>query len=1590
MATPTPSSAPHPDIAPTVGMFYLGVFLQAILHGMGLLQAFLYFTWFKSDGLFVRTCVVLITICEIFEMVASFTTGYEFFITSFGDFAKLGVITTAARLNLLGISIFFGHPGDSPHDIRARVFIVRWAGHLPEGAPLREHLEGQSLPVYRWNLPCKGVHEMAVLESDSDSTAEGNEEAGDEDDEDMTGGASQRKRYAECSSRVEVTADNLANAHIYQCNTHEAATADQLQHLQFSRVLRLQIMDGTRRFNTRLTTRRRLAVNPFLATHLMVERNPRDLYNYTPHDFSRPDSQSGFTLGITDNFSLDSLIVNSGGNDGALFIDSTHRLRSENRAATTALCTADIKLHMSPGAYLISANIKADTICAWLIATFRKVESRAVEIVEDTIPVEYRSEPDRARIFVRAKDISESGFCPTLIMMDKARAQYNGIVQALEALGIRARVYLRLCQFHVVYAIILFDTDSGKRGIGFTISMDIKFQILRLFRKLQRCRSYSDWDAAKSRFLTGLRRLLENKDEAELMGDTDGAEDSDGERPTKPVKKPTLKRGNPRPKTKEAKASGDTAADRVVQYFIENWLIEPWIPMYTDIGMPSAQSRDRVWNTNNFAESNFKQFNNIFLDNKNNKRIDRLAAIIHDDHLPYFRYFQTMDRPNAEYLRLHDQAHRVWESGNVRDAPGGVLWVADASGGKAKRYTVRLDPLSCTCDAFGSTGKDCVHILACRLHRSLGPVGPWLEAEQLTESVKLPAESRKTGKSASDRVVDREHDILHKRLTKDNTKRTRLPFPDVKFGEYRGKPGRPGTAKALQPWRRRFTNITPGTYGQRTFTHSPRFVQKRGRKAKQRIHPLSLFTRTVPIKRVREYTQPTEKSAPVGPLFGASDFALDQDSLADVEVLDALAYTSEEQDIAAHNLTRWRDAEFWFTADEMLMWVEFLNRSAVAVSRGIIFVSSGTQEMPFVSSLTAALGANPDATQAQLSLLHRGKDGHVSEVVFLELHMSHWTVYRHNLLTNPPTVTWYDSMQGTGSRVRSRTDSQCAIHVLKTARHLEISRGANRSTYGLDTVALGLQKDGYTCGFWALWIAFAILFEFQQQLTSLPIQARELKSLFSRIYSHIIGGERGGTKSEFTSLFQRFGVDFGEFAEDAVLFPRPSWIPRSNVIEVDAAYSPGPAEEPPVLDPAIEELLPRSGIYSNLQMWSITAEFEVKASLLQLMVDGGYIADGIIDGYLSLWMASFTGAKGLKFVVGDAITVRLIRTNPRNNKGMPRAKKPGNMSLWFPDVDIFDLDVLFLPLFWTDMDHWALAAVFFRDTKIQIYDSIMGTSTRRHLTYFDRIVEMLRWEHMRRYDNVPLPDSWPNWSSTAMVRVPQQNNTVDCGIYTVAFLQCLAKGEDPSALTFSPAHLRVNMANTVHAGIRACAANRTALGLADSDTESELTPIAWPSADAERSVSNNLPQYLLHDASQLREHFNGHSEDLGRQLRGEIPPTDLLNILQRDQSGLKEGSSDLELEIFPNFPWLRAPAYEDMVYEFGEKQGDTQIGHAYFLVIYTAFFTGIEVMEAYTHMRRGNIRWMESDSEQLWQVYIRCCGHYRSTQRVEIGEDKGR
>ncbi|KAJ7308723.1 hypothetical protein DFH08DRAFT_488600 [Mycena albidolilacea] len=1126
---------------------------------------------------------------------------------------------------------WFGHPGDSPHDIRARKLVVRWVDHLHAEHELRIRAIKEVRPVWRWNYWCTGVHDRPEDDEEEDFESNDGEGGGAEDvdsnaDEDGgitsdSSGSAQlvrRGRWERCQSGVrlqfEITADDLAVAKIWQKNQHNDVSPKQLKLLMFSRLLRLQIMDRFRRYGygskattvqqdlvqqfllpnssgtsdslpqhrvpsttqirAMLSTSRqqiRMHRNPFHATHLMVKRNARDMYFYTPHDFNQPDDKSNFAVAITDDFSLDSTLLNTEGPNGTLFMDSTHRLHNENRAATTVLCTANEAKHVMPGVYLISANIKARTIKGWFVETIRKLEARSREIADDKTKILYRDTTTVNRLFDRSQHIAANGFDFMNINIDKSRSEYNGITEALRELGIR-NYCIRLCQFHVVFAILRFDFDDGAHGLGFSVPVAIKAQILVLFRILQRCRSRDRWDDAKRTFYAGLQALLGDVD-TETMAQAAAAEQAVGEEAgsTSQSKQGNgrKRRGTARPRTKAAKAAGRSFFEVVKEYFDKNWFIEPWIDSFTDIGMPPGQSRDDTWNTNNFAETAFKQFNAIFLGNKHNKRIDQLASIILNHHLPFFRFFPTPDRPlSKELVALHHSANRLWETEMV-DATTDTetFTVSRIDARQLIKHTVVLSPLSCTCNHYQQTGKACVDIIAARLMRSNGPAKSWKDVEARTEKRVITTRTKRGKKGHRAQKLPHDETVFSEvtnsfqklRAWEEEEKSNEL---EPSFGEFQvvTSSGRPANAKPLRPWRRKQVYAAAGRYG-----YSPRFVKKRGPAKRSRLHWNSLlpaFRRNNNPRRAA-YMHHVRRHAMMGVLAlnnvdAASKSVQNPTTAFNIQTNISAAsgefaapndndefLNAEDHALTQLNGLQWINDDYELRLDEMGVFLAFFNACSIAIDNGIIFLCGGVDN-PFAAALRSMDWTQPlsveQLRQGHMSVLAdlvaSRRNNHVKHIIFFDVRYHHWTTFYHSLATNPPALSWFNTLRQPDVETPPG-DIQDQIVLHQFFLRFRPQGPPMQVPVPLHPIYLDLQQDSYTCGFWVVYLGLSFLLDFE------PINsaARDLniKELVCPIYIAFLADEHGVPVSLLYNLVTPFRprVDLSQLPPDTIISYRP-------------------------------------------------------------------------------------------------------------------------------------------------------------------------------------------------------------------------------------------------------------------------------------------------------------------------------------------------------------------------------------------------------------------------------------------------------------------
>ncbi|KAJ7058887.1 hypothetical protein C8F01DRAFT_1371045 [Mycena amicta] len=103
MAAPPPGP---PPLSSTVGIWLICAFVQAVLQGMGMLQA--YFVWYPRDPWSVKGTVIVLVLLQCIQLAGAIANIYAWFVDGFGSFDELNTIHMQDMLQLtaLWLSIF--------------------------------------------------------------------------------------------------------------------------------------------------------------------------------------------------------------------------------------------------------------------------------------------------------------------------------------------------------------------------------------------------------------------------------------------------------------------------------------------------------------------------------------------------------------------------------------------------------------------------------------------------------------------------------------------------------------------------------------------------------------------------------------------------------------------------------------------------------------------------------------------------------------------------------------------------------------------------------------------------------------------------------------------------------------------------------------------------------------------------------------------------------------------------------------------------------------------------------------------------------------------------------------------------------------------------------------------------------------------------------------------------------------------------------------------------------------------------------------------------------------------------------------------
>jgi len=164
----------------------------------------------------------------------------------------------------------------------------------------------------------------------------------------------------------------------------------------------------------------------------------------------------------------------------------------------------------------------------------------------------------------------------------------------------------------------------------------------------------------------------------------------------------------------------------------------------------------------------------------------------------------------------------------------------------------------------------------------------------------------------------------------------------------------------------------------------------------------------------------------------------------------------------------------------------------------------------------------------------------------------------------------------------------------------------------------------------------------------------------------------------------------------------------------------------------------------------------------------------------------------LRWLDGEVINtyLQLIQRRSSNSSTLPRSycfntflydkvSTVGHSAVkrWTRKVNIFDYDLVFFPIHLGN--HWTLAYADIRKKTLRYCDSMGGNNPKCLAALFD----YLKIESMEKTKR-PLEDDWKTESISG--KIPQQQNTNDCGVFSCIFAEYIARD---AAFNFSQADM---------------------------------------------------------------------------------------------------------------------------------------------------------------------------------------------------------
>jgi len=182
-----------------------------------------------------------------------------------------------------------------------------------------------------------------------------------------------------------------------------------------------------------------------------------------------------------------------------------------------------------------------------------------------------------------------------------------------------------------------------------------------------------------------------------------------------------------------------------------------------------------------------------------------------------------------------------------------------------------------------------------------------------------------------------------------------------------------------------------------------------------------------------------------------------------------------------------------------------------------------------------------------------------------------------------------------------------------------------------------------------------------------------------------------------------------------------------------------------------------------------TRGYEATVADLRSLDEGVWLNDAVIGGYMDLLQRrSESGNLPSVHAMDSYFYSVLVKRGPEHVR---------RASL---GVDLFSFDLLVVPIHLSN--HWVLTVVEMSTGRVATYDSLRGRSGECSAT----ILHYLRHLHLEKKGR-PLPK---RFHCRDPVNVPQQSNSVDCGVFACRFAEAVTRRAPLDFETADMAHFR--------------------------------------------------------------------------------------------------------------------------------------------------------------------------------------------------------